>query len=249
MFAWAASRDILAVSPCAGVSPPTTEQSRDRVLADGELRLIWQGADAIGWPFGPMVQTLILTLQRRDEVADMSRPELKAQDRLWVIPRDRVKNGQEHEVPLSPAAWALLEGLPIIGRRGLVFTVTSTTPVSGFSRAKVRLDAEILKLQRADAIERGECAADVQPLPHWTLHDLRRTGATGMARLGINLPVIEKILNHTSGSFRGVAGVYQRHSFAEEKRRALESWSNFVFGLVNPEPATNVINLVRASAP
>jgi integrase len=82
------------------------------VLSDDELRLIWRGADAIGWPFGPMVQTLILTLQRRDEVAGMSRRELKPPDRLWVIPRERVKNGQEHEVPLSPAAWALLDGLP-----------------------------------------------------------------------------------------------------------------------------------------
>lgn len=249
MFAWAASRDIVAASPCTGVSPPTSEQSRDRVLSDEELRLIWRGADGIGWPFGPMVQTLILTLQRRDEVADMSRSELKAQDQVWVIPRERVKNGQEHEVPLSPAAWALLDGLPVIGRAGLVFTVTGTTPVSGFSRAKDRLDAEILKLQKADTIERGDNPADVQPLPHWTLHDLRRTGATGMARLGINLPVIEKILNHTSGSFRGVAGVYQRHSFAEEKRRALEAWSNFVFDLVNPQHETNVVSLLRASAP
>ncbi|MDP3691845.1 site-specific integrase [Bradyrhizobium sp.] len=248
MFTWAASRDIVAVSPCAGVSPPTAEQSRDRVLDDGELRLIWRGADAIGWPFGPMVQTLILTLQRRDEVADMSRPELKAQDRLWVIPRDRVKNGQEHEVPMSPAAWALLEGLPMIGRRGLIFTVTGTTPVSGFSRAKERLDAEIIKLQKVDAVERGDNPADVQPLAHWTLHDLRRTGATGMARLGINLPVIEKILNHTSGSFRGVAGVYQRHSFADEKRRALEAWSNFVLSLVNPGSATNVVSMVRGAS-
>jgi integrase len=192
MFAWAVSRDIVSVSPCAGVSPPTAETSRDRVLSDDELRLIWRAAYAIGWPFGPMVQTLILTLQRRDEVAGMSRRELRPQDRLWVIPRERVKNGQEHEVPLSPATWALLDGLPKTGKAGLVFSVTGGTQVSGFSRAKERLDAEIVKLQKSDAIQRGDVAAAVEPIPHWTLHDLRRTGATGMARLGINLPVIEK---------------------------------------------------------
>jgi integrase len=241
MFAWAASRDIVAISPCAGVSPPTAETSRDRVLSDDELRLIWRGAHAIGWPFGPMVQTLILTLQRRDEVADMSRREFKTQDRLWVIPKERVKNGQEHEVPLSPPAWTLLDGLPKIGKAGLVFTVTGGTPVSGFSRAKDRLDAEILKLQKADAIQHGEDPEAVEPIPHWTLHDLRRTGASGMARLGINLPVIEKILNHTSGSFRGVAGVYQRHSFADEKRKALDAWASFVQSTVSGKKPANVV--------
>jgi integrase len=139
MFAWAASRDIVPVSPCVGVAPPTEETSRDRVLSDYELRLIWCAAYAIGWPFGPMVQTLILTLQRRDEVAGMFRRELKPQDRLWVIPKERVKNGQEHEVPLSPNAWTLLDGLPKIGRAGLVFSVTGDTQVSGFMRALRRL--------------------------------------------------------------------------------------------------------------
>jgi integrase len=243
MFAWAASRDIVPVSPCVGVAPPTAETSRDRVLSDAELRLIWRGADAIGWPFGPMVQTLILTLQRRDEVAGMFRRELRLQDRLWVIPRERVKNGQEHEVPLSPAAWALLDSLPKVGRAGLVFSVTGNTQVSGFSRAKERLDAEILKLQKSDAIRRGEGGTAVEPIPHWTLHDLRRTGATGMARLGINLPVIEKILNHTSGSFRGVAGVYNRHTFADEKRRAMDAWSSFVQTIVAGQPQSNVVQL------
>ena len=81
----------------------------------------------------------------------------------------------------------------------------------------------------------------------WRLHDLRRTAASGMARLGINLPVIEKVLNHTSGSFRGIVGVYQRHSFADEKRAALEAWGSFVTSLVNDDPATNVVPLARAT--
>jgi integrase len=241
MFAWSVSRDILPTSPCAGVSPPTVEQSRDRVLSDDELRLVWRAADAIGAPFGPMVQALILTLQRRDEVADMHRPELRQADRLWIIPKERVKNGQEHEVPLSDAALQLFAKRPKIGKAGLLFTVTGETPVSGFSRAKDRLDVEILKLQKADAIERGDNPDEVEPIPHWTLHDLRRTGASGMARLGINLPVIEKILNHSSGSFRGVVGVYQRHSFADEKRKALDAWASFVRSTVTGQQPANIV--------
>jgi integrase len=245
MFAWAVSRDLVNTSPCVGISPPTVEKSRDRVLSDGELGLVWRGAEVIGWPFGPLVQLLILTVQRRDEVAEMKRTELRIEDRLWVIPKERVKNGQEHEVPLSGPALALFEQLPQIGRSALVFTVTGETPVSGYSRAKLRIDAEIPKLQKADAIARGENPDKVQPLPNWTLHDLRRTGASGMARLGIQLPVIEKILNHTSGSFRGIVGVYQRHSFSDEKRKALEAWASFVQSTVSGERPANVVPLHR----
>lgn len=243
MFAWAASRDIVTTSPCNGISPPSTEKARDRILSDAELRLVWRAAEAVGWPFGPLVQLLVLTVQRRDEVADMNFAELHLEDRLWIIPKERVKNGQEHEVPLSAPASALFERLPQLGRSGLVFTVTGETPVSGFSRTKKRIDAEILKLQKAEAIALGNDPADVQPLLNWTFHDLRRTGASGMARLGIQLPVIEKILNHTSGSFRGVAGVYQRHSFADEKRKALEAWASFVQSIISDERPTNVVAL------
>ena len=228
MFAWAMSRDIVTASPCAGVPPPSSETSRDRVLSDDELRLIWKASDVIDWPFGPVVQMLILTLQRRDEVADMSHVEIR--EKTWIIPKERVKNGIEHEVPLSAPAVTLLSKLPKIGARGLVFTITGETPVSGFSKAKTRLDAEIVKAHGA-------------ALPHWTLHDLRRTGASGMARLGIQLPVIEKILNHSSGSFGGVAGVYQRHSYSAEKRKALDTWARFVTATVSGKRSGNVVPL------
>jgi integrase len=208
--------------------------------------LVWCGAEAIGWPFGPLVQLLILTAQRRDEVADIKSSELRLQDRLWVIPKDRVKNGQEHEVPLSGPALALFERLPQIGKSGLVFTVTGETPVSGFSRAKLRMDAEILKLRKTDAVARGENPDRVQPLPNWTLHDIRRTGASGMARLGIQLPVIEKVLNHTSGSFRGIVGVYQRHGFSDEKRAALSVWAAHVNAVTSGGRASNVVALRKS---
>jgi integrase len=142
--------------------------------------------------------------------------------KVWTLPGIRTKNGVEHVVPLSNAAAAILENMPRIGKRdGFVFTTTRATPVSGWSRAKVSIDAAV-----------DNAANDAKPLPHWTIHDLRRTVASGLAGLGVALPVVEKILNHVSGSFGGVAGVYQRHAFADEKRDALDKWAARVGAIV-----------------
>ena len=246
MFSWAVSKDIVKTSPCEGVTRPFEETARDRALTDDELRLVWRGAEAVGRPFHELVKLLILTLQRRDEVGEMRRSELRMQEHSWVIPKERVKNGQEHEVPLSAAAISIFQSLPQIGRSGFLFTTTGEAPASGFSRVKRRLDFEILKLQKADAIKRGENPDTVKPLPHWTLHDLRRTGASGMAKLGIPMHVVEKILNHTSGSFGGVAGVYQRYNFADEKKNALDAWASHVESLVTGKRPANVISLASA---
>jgi integrase len=241
MFSWAASRDIIPASPCVGVSPPTKEVSRDRILTDAELRWIWLACGKLGWPFGPQAQMLILTLQRRDEVTGMRRSEIR--DRLWTLPKERVKNSREHQVPLAPAAATLLNSLPVIGRGEYIFTLTGNTPSVGFDGCRQRLDAEILALQKEDAFRSGADPDHVQPLPHWTLHDLRRTGASGMARLGIPLPTIEKVLNHTSGSFGGIVSVYQRHTYADEMRDALEKWAAFVGALVAGPAGENVVRL------
>ena len=226
LFNWCVAQDILSVSPCAGVKPPTAERSRDRVLSDDELRHVWQAADQVGWPFGPLVQLLALTGQRRDEVGRMQWSEIDIEKRLWALPAGRVKNNQLHQVPLSDAALDVLKGAPQIAGSPFVFTTNGTAPSSAYSKNKRRLDA----LLPSD-------------LPAWRLHDLRRTVASGMARLNINLPVIEKVLNHSSGSFAGIVGVYQRHSFADEKRAALEAWGNFVAALVESKPPSKVIRL------
>jgi integrase len=212
LFSWALSRDILAASPCAGVKRPIKERPRERVLSDDELKVVWAAAEQIGFPFGKVFQMLVLTGQRLNEVGRMSWPEIKLEHRLWTLPPERVKNDKEHEVPLSSAALDILTSVPRLSDE-IVFTTTGTTPASGFSKAKLRIDA-------------------LAPIPAWRLHDLRRTVASGMARLNINLPVIEKVLNHSSGSFAGIVGVYQRHSFADEKRAALEAWGQFVTDLV-----------------
>src|SRR5262249_19351688 len=157
--------------------------------------------------------------------------EVDLEKKLWVIPRERMKNGVAHEVPLSDEAALLFKHLPRIkSRLGFVFTTTGESAVGGVSRAKDRLDTAVLQGMPEDAIVRLADSA-IQARTRWTFHDLRRTCASGMARLGVNLPVIEKILNHSSGSFGGIVGVYQRHSFSEEKRAALETWSRFIMRL------------------
>ena len=218
MFAWACERDLLEASPCYGVRPPSQEVSRDRVLNDDELRLVMRAASALEPPFGPFMRMLALTLQRRSEVAGMRWSEINWAERLWTLPAARTKNASEHIVPLPGAAMDILEAMKAtkFANSDYVFTGTGRSPVSGFSKAKRQLDSLI-------AAENGGPIA-----PPWRLHDLRRTGASKMPRLGVALPVVEKVLNHTSGSFAGVVGTYQRHSFADEKRQALETWAAFL---------------------
>ena len=235
MFAWCVERGIVETSPCTSVRAPAHERSRHRVLSDEEIRLVWHASDQIGWPFGPLTKLLILTGQRIGEVSRMRWSEVNFDAAIWTIPRERTKNDIAHEVPLNEQALAVLNSLPKLrGESDLVFTTTGSTAVGGFSRAKNRIDTAIVRSLLSE-----------KPLPHWTFHDLRRTVATDMARLGVDLPVIEKVLNHMSGSFAGIVGVYQRHSFADEKRQALEAWGVFVQGLVG---GNKLGELLRPSA-
>jgi len=178
-FNWALDRSIIETSPCIRVARPSEEQSRDRILTDNELRLVWTAAAREGWPFGSLVQTLILTGQRRTEVGDMGWSELKDRG-LWTIPGSRTKNGAEHDVPLSLAAQDILSRAPRIAGSQFVFTTSGVRPISGYSQAKERLDALMLLIARQEAGEDG-AAATVAP---WCLHDMRRTAASGMARMG-----------------------------------------------------------------
>lgn len=229
LFNWAKGRDIVAVNPLDGVKPPAPETARDRVLTDDEVKVFWSACDVIGQPFGPLFKLLLLTGQRRGEVGGMTDREMNGT--VWTIPAERSKNGDEHTVPLPAAAVALLEGVPrIAGRAGHIFTTTGASAVSGFTRAKDRLDVEMVKLNEGE------------PIPAFTLHDLRRTAATGMAGLGFPPHVVEAVLNHRSGTRRGVAGVYNRFSYAAEKAVALEAWSRRVLSLVEGR-ADNVVTL------
>ena len=234
LFNWAVQRGIITASPVAGIKAPLAERSRDRVLSDDEIRWLWLASDKLAYPFGSMAKLLLLTGQRRNEVSGMTWTELDLDKALWTIPGGRTKNDEKHEVLLSDAALSVITSLPRIkSDKGYLFTTNAETHVSGYSRAKALLDKAMIEIARA---ERG---ADVE-IPCWTFHDLRRTAVSGMARLGIALPVIEKVVNHSSGSFAGIVGVYQRHSFADEKRTALQAWANLVLSTVEKR-AANVV--------
>ena len=220
MFNWCVERGTLETSPFDRMKAPATETERDRTHSDEELSLIWRASAVIGYPFGPLVQLLILTGARREEVAGMRWRELSPDRTTWTVPAERVKNGVQHAVPLSPWARSIITKLPRFVGSDLVFTTTGSTSVSGYSRAKGALDRKVAELNGGAAIA------------PWTFHDCRRSVASGMAKLGIALPVIERILNHVSGSsFGGVAGIYQRYSFEDEMRAALEAWSQHLLSL------------------
>jgi integrase len=222
LFNWCVRKELLEVSPVVRIDPPAVEESRDRALSLAELRLLWQGCERLGHPFGPCIQLLMLTAARRNEVAHMRWPELRAEDALWVLPRERMKGKQAHEVPLSPQAVAILGGLPRIGTEGLVFTTTGLTPIGGFSAAKRRLDRIVAEL----AVEEGKAL----PSP-WRLHDLRRSVSTRMADDLAVLPhVVERILGHQGGTISGVAKIYNRARYREECRSALERWAAYLGG-------------------
>lgn len=226
LFAFALRRELIETTPFLGLRPPLSETSRDRVLTDSEIQLVWRATDRVGFPFGPAVQLLLLTGQRRDEVIRMVRDEVVGD--LWTIPAARTKNSLEHVIPLVPAVRTILDGLPqILGTAGYMFSRTGTSPMSDYSGSKTRLDAVMLAIAREDAVAAGRDPSSVELQP-WRLHDLRRTAASGMARLGTDPHVVEAVLNHRSGTISGVAAVYNRYAYLEEKRSALTGWATFI---------------------
>lgn len=239
-FGWLVGRDVLQLSPCGGIKLPTKESSRDRVLTDDEIRVFWKAVEGFEYPFGPIFRLLLLTGQRRSEVAGLKWNEITlGNECVWILPAARAKNKREHLIPLPSSTVKIMESLPKIRGKGFVFTTTGETAVSGYSRAKDRLDAAMLSIMKKEAEESGNDPEKIT-LEHWTFHDLRRTMASKMASLNISLPVIEKVLNHVSGSFGGIVGVYQRHDFRDEKRTALEAWANYLDALVTGK-ADNVL--------
>ena len=249
LFNWAVDREIIAVNPVTRMKRPIVERERSHTLTDDEIRLFWLGCDRLGWPFGPMCKLLLLTAQRRTEVAGMYWSEIDLDKRTWTIPRERAKNDREHAVHLSELASEVIEALPQFSNGGgkgtqpdLVFTTTGKTHVSGYSKAKDRLDRHMLDIMRSELADAGKDAAKAA-IGEWIFHDLRRTAATGMAKLNAAPHVVDRILNHVSGTIRGVAAVYNRHAYIEERKAALDTWGRYVESLVRPTP-DNVVQLV-----
>ena len=222
LFSWCVSRGIITASPCEGISAPHREKARDRVLSDDELIALFNAAKQMGGAFGAIIQMLILTAQRRNEVSEMTWNELDLDNDLWTIPGSRTKNEKPHFVHLSEQATAVLSSVLNVG--AFTFTSNGKTPFSGFSKAKKRLD-------------------ELSGVTDWRLHDIRRTVTSGMAQLGIAPHVADKILNHQSGTISGVAAVYQRHEFLDDRKTALNAWGNYVQSLLEKSDRDNVVNI------
>jgi hypothetical protein len=212
------------------------ERARTRVLSDDEIRIIWPVLEHTG-TFGAMVKMLLLTGQRRDEVAHMSRSEIDKEG-IWVIPAERYKTKRPNHVPLSKAALALIAAQPKLSDCDLIFPSQAKTPYSGFTKSKTKLDRAVFAAMNAHA----KAGMEVEPLPNWTLHDLRRTAKTLMARAGVRPDISERVLGHVVA---GVEGTYDRHSYADEKRDALEKLMVIVNRILHP-PHSNVVTLSTA---
>lgn len=241
LMRWAKARGDIDTNPLEGFEAPSPVASRDRVLDDGELRLLLKASGELAQPFGSFIRLLLLTGQRRNEVAELPWAELNRGESQWLLPAARAKNGVESLIHLSFAAVAELDrraGGDKWPRNGLVFSTTGKTPISGFSKLKKGLDAAMADVLHADH-------PDTQIVP-WRLHDLRRTMATAMQRLRISGDVIEACENRLAGrSKSGSARVYQRHDYEEEKREAFDRWAAHLRGLL--ATTNNVVPLAKAS--
>jgi integrase len=226
-FNWYAGKDDKFNSPVVRgmVRTRPRERARTRVLSDDEIRLIWPVLGCAG-TFGALVQTLLLTVQRRDEVAQMSRKEIGA-DGTWTIPAERYKTKKPNFVPLSDSALGVINAQPAPEGHKYVFPSRVGTPFSAFGKSKSALDKAVLAEMRGQV----KTGAKVEPLPNWTLHDLRRTGKTLMARAGVRPDISERVLGHV---IAGVEGTYDRHSYADEKRDALEKLAAMIQRILNP---------------
>jgi integrase len=211
LFAWSVGRGIIETNPMANMDRPGSETKRERVLTDEELVKVWKGAGELGQPYASLFKLLILTGARRDEIGQLLWSEI-ANNRI-ELDGLRTKNGQPHFIPLSTPARLCLEQIPRIAGSDVVFTYDGKRPLNSWTRVKAQLD-------KASGVS------------DWRIHDLRRTAATGLQKLGTPLQVTEAVLGHTAGSRGGIVGIYQRHDYADEKRAALEAWGALVTTLV-----------------
>jgi len=201
-FSWCEAREDDFPSPARSIRKPAKEKSRDRVLDDAELKLTWEAASAEGGPAGALIKLLILSGARRNEMTELARDEIAAD--AIELQGERTKNGLPHTIPITSMIRRVLDGLPGTGK----FVLNGTDrPFGDHSGAKEMVTPAI------------------RP---WTLHDLRRSFASGLQRLGVAPHIVELALNHRSGTFSGVAGIYQRHRYAKEVQEAFELWSRHV---------------------
>jgi len=208
-YGWALKRGMVDTNPFAGIPAPGKENPRDRVLTSAEVEAVWLAAGQLEPIQGAFVRVLMLTLQRLEEVAGMTWSELSEDRAIWTIPGERAKNGKAHTVHLAPQVREILAGLPVMVGNPFVFVSRRNGKIAGFSAMKRKLVALMGPIGEKD----------------WRFHDFRRTGVTTLANMGIPPHIADKLLNHVTGTIRGVAAVYQRAEFLAERRAALEAWA------------------------
>lgn len=240
MFRWWETQDDQFRSPIVRGMTRTNpvKLARDRVLDDEEIRALWKAVgatdDRTQKLFGKLVNLLLLTAARRDEISGMQRSEIGA-DGIWVIPSARYKTGLTHALPVTEAMRAVLDTIEKVGKSDLVFTTNGKTQFQGFSKGKVQLDRMLLaELRKADP------EAEMKP---WRLHDLRRTARTLMARAGVSGEIAERVLGHSVG---GIEGVYNRYDYLSQKKQALEALAGMIDRIVGI--ANNAAFHVREAA-
>jgi integrase len=203
LYVWAMRSGIADSNPAVGTPRPGAGRGRDRVLSDGELGAVWRAAEPLN-DYGRIVRLLILTASRRAEIGAMSWSELDLEAGIWTLPAARAKGGRAHQLPVTPMVAAIIATVPrrasrdyLFGERGAGF--------GGWNSGKRALD------RRAG-------------VTGWVIHDLRRTAATGMANLGVQPHIVEEILAHSGGHKAGIAGVYNKATYATAVRNALGIW-------------------------
>ena len=202
IFNWAVKEELIEASPAIQIDRPGQEAERERTLTADEIKIAWEAFDRLGYPWGHLFKMLLITGQRRGEVAGMKWSEITADG--WRLPAERAKKGKGHLVPLSSLAREVLDGVPQIGE--LVFrSAHADQPLQGWSRAMRRLHSL--------------CG----PMEPWHLHDLRRTCASHLRSLGIDRLIVSKLLNHAEG---GITRIYDRYTADLEKTAAMERWAN-----------------------
>ncbi len=224
MFNWGIERDLLEHNPCNGAKKPSAETARDRALSKAENAVFWNRLELtnIRESIQLCLKLLLLTGQRKGELSQATKAEVDLDGAEWVIPSERAKNGRPHFVPLSPLAVALFrQAFELSGESEFIFP--SPQGSKAVSSATVNMTV------RRNWTTFG--------LTHWTPHDLRRTAATRMCEIGISGDIVDRILNH---KIPGIRGVYDRYSYATEKRSALNKWGRQVEAIVSGE-TTSVI--------
>ena len=246
-FGWAVGRGYLDTNPAAGISKPTREVTRERTPSLIEIAEIWRAADGLGYPFEPVVKLLVLTAARRDEIGGMRVAELELADDLsegcWTLPSVRSKNGRAIRTPLCAGATDILakavEAKPVDGP--YVFSTTGVSAVSGWSRAKNRIDKAIGEARLKTGV--------TEPMEHWRFHDLRRSFATHACDLlQIDPAVADRCLNHvgasTTSTTSTVSRIYARNEMYAQRREALTKWAALVTASIKRNPMTHQSNWI-----